>query len=46
MTVGQLIAELQEYDYNMEVIINGFGDIVELNILDTGYLEIYGENND
>lgn len=45
LTVGQLIAELEELDREAPVKVAG-GDIVDIETLDDNIVYIYGEHDD
>ena len=46
MNIGQLIAELSEYDREIPVKIHGAGDILDVEIDDESNLIIIGEHDD
>lgn len=46
ITVGQLIAELQERDLEMPVEIAGEGEIVNIEYTDNGKLQLIGDGDD
>ncbi len=46
IVVGHLIAELQEYDREAEVEIDGIGPIDDIEMSDDGKVILRGPNND
>lgn len=44
MTVQQLIAELQERDPEIPVVVTGDGEIIEIEYTDNGTLILLGEH--
>ena len=45
LTVGQLRAELDEYDQEAPAKIKGMGDIADIEITNDGKVLLIGENN-